>query len=516
MDKLDLLFEPTNQFSALNTDFYELTMSGGFKVLEYLKSVLSSGFDACKLTEYRLSHDLYFRRIPENGGYCICAGLANALEFLKNVHFTESDIEFLSALPEFSNIHVDEKKRFLEYLSGWRFKGDVWAIPEGEVVFQNNTLMRISGNPIDTHLVEGALLNIYNSQTRLATKASRICRAASGDPVVDFSFRRMIAGLGGTAELSRALVIGGMSGTSNTYAAKKYKLGKPIGTHAHSWVLAFRNDENAFEAYSIVYPHMAAYLGDTFDYIKKGMVAAIEEIKKLRARGYNQVILIRDDSGDLSERSKIARDMLDKAGLENVKLLASNDLDEYQIQSLKGIQKAKLEVWGVGTKAVTVPDSLGCVYKETFKIAPDGTVIPTIKLSGNVSKTTIPGPKWDIRLINKHDQYEADVMIHDSQLEESKERLIYTFYDPSYRHLNTMVSGVSTRLLQVKVMEKGEIIYDGPLSETMKIREHTLKNISMLHDGHKRLENPHTYRIGLSKTLFDLRESMISELKSEI
>ncbi len=512
-DNLNLLFEPTDEFSALNTDFYELTMCGGFKVLEYLNYILEDGFNAGKLTEYKFGHDLYFRNIPEAGGYCICAGLASALEFLKNVHFSESDIEFLSELPEFSQIHIEEKKRFLDYLSKWRFSGDVWAIEEGEVVFQNNTLMRVIGNPVDTHLVEGALLNIYNCQTRIATKAARICNAAAGDRVMDFAFRRSIAGLGGTAELSRALVIGGMCGTSNTYAAKKYRLGNPLGTHAHSWIMAFKDDGNAFEAYSAVYPHRAAFLADTYDFLNKGMVAAIEEIKRLREKGYNQVILIRDDSGDLAERSKIAREMLDRAGLEDVKLIASNDLDEYQIQSMKNIQKAKLEVWGVGTRAVTPPDSLGCVYKETFKIAPDGTIMPTIKLSGNVTKTTIPGPKWDIRLINKKNQYEADVMIYDEQLEESKSRLNYTFYDPSYRHLHTMVRGVSSKLMQVKVMEKGNIIYDGPMKDTLKIRENTLKNLSRLHEGHKRLENPHIYRIGLSKTLFNMREKMIEESK---
>jgi len=484
-------------------------MCGGFKVLEYLGYMLSSGFSAGKLIEYKFGHDLYFRRIPDNGGYCICAGLANALEFLKNVHFSESDIDFLEKLPEFSKVHVKEKERFLDYLSGWRFTGDVWAIPEGELVFPNNTLMRVTGNPVDTHIVEGALLNIYNTQTRLASKAARICWAAAGDPVVDFSFRRMMAGTGGTAELSRALIIGGMNGTSNTYAAKKYKLEKPLGTHAHSWVLAFKDDGNAFEAYSAVYPHMASFLADTFDFLKKGMVAAIEEIKKLRKEGYNQLILIRDDSGDLAERSKIARAMLDAAGLKDVKLIASNDLDEYQIQSLKRIQDARLEVWGVGTRAVTPEDSLGCVYKETFKIDPYGKVIPVIKLSGNVSKSTLPGPKWDIRLINEKNQYEADVLIHDSQLQESETRLNYTFYDPFYRDLHTMVKGVASKLLQVKVMEKGEIIYDGPLEETLKIRENTLKNLSMLHEGHKRLENPHTYRVGLSKTLFEMREKMI-------
>jgi len=511
LHKEELLFEPTDQFSALNTDFYELTMAGGFKVLEYLKYTPAGGFDTKKLMEYKFGHDLYFRHIPEKGGYCICAGLGNAMEFLSNVHFSESDIKFLESLPEFSQIHVEEKKKFLEYLANWRFTGDVWAIPEGEVVFQNNTLLRVVGNPIDTHLVEGTLLNIYNAQTRIATKASRICQAADGDPVADFSFRRMMAGTGGTAELSRALVIGGMAGTSNTYAAKKYRLGRPLGTHAHSWVLAFGNDKDAFEAYSLVYPHMAAFLGDTYDYLKKGMVAAIEEIKKLREKGYNQVILIRDDSGDLAERSIEARDMLDRAGLENVKLIASNNLDEYHIQSLKKIQGAKLDVWGVGTMAVTPPDSLGCVYKETFKISPSGKILPTIKISGNVTKTTIPGPKWDLRLINEKNQYDADVLIHDSQLEESETRLRYTFYDLTHRQLHTMVDGLKTKLLQVKVMEKGKVIYDGPIEDTLKIRENTLKNLSMLHPGHKRLENPHTYRIGLSKTLFTLREKMIEE-----
>jgi len=355
---------------ALQTDLYQLTMVGGY-VLEGKKDQWAN-------------FDYFFRSIPDEGGYCVLAGLEDIIDYIRQLQFAQEDLSYLEGLGIFS-------KEVLAYLKNFKFTGDLWAIPEGTVVFPHEPLIRVTAPLPEAQLIESAVLNVMNFQTLIATKAARICWAANGDPVIDFGLRRA-QGPDGALMASRAAYIGGVDGTSNVLAGRLY--GIPVrGTQAHSWVESFPHELDAFRAYAEVYPDSCLLLADTYDTIRSGVPHAIQVGQELREKGH-ELWGIRLDSGDLAYLSKEARRMLDEAGFPDASIVASSDLDEWIIESLKR-QGARVDVWGVGTRLVTSFScpALGGVYKLTAMDDGGEHMTPKIKRSDNPEKITNPGPK---------------------------------------------------------------------------------------------------------------------------
>ncbi len=360
---------------ALQTDLYQLTMVGGY-VLEGKKDQWAN-------------FDYFFRNIPDEGGYCVLAGLEDIIDYIRQLEFTREDLSYLEGLGIFS-------KEVLAYLESFKFTGDLWAIPEGTVVFPHEPLIRVTAPLPEAQLIESTVLYVMNFQTLIATKAARICWAANGDPVIDFGLRRA-HGPDGALMASRAAYIGGVDGTSNVLAGRLY--GIPVrGTQAHSWVESFPHELDAFRAYAKVYPDSCLLLADTYDTLRSGVPHAIQVGKELREKGH-ELWGIRLDSGDLAYLSKEARRMLDEAGFPDAAIVASSDLDEWIIESLKR-QGARVDVWGVGTRLVTSFScpALGGVYKLTAMDDGGEHMTPKIKRSDNPEKITNPGPKKVVRM----------------------------------------------------------------------------------------------------------------------
>ena len=341
----------------------------------------------------RQVYDLFFRRQGDETNYAVCAGLEQVIELINNLRFEEEDINYLRSLNLF-----DEE--FMDYLRGFRFTGEIYAIPEGTVVFPMEPLVRVRAPISEAQLVETALLNLVNHQTLIATKASRVVYAAQGDPVLEFGLRRAQgpdAGIYG----ARAAIIGGCTSTSNVLTAQMFGA-TAAGTHAHSWVMSFPDELSAFRAYANTFPSGCMLLVDTYDTLKSGIPNAITVFKELREKGYEPVG-VRLDSGDLAYLSKQARKMLDDAGFTNARIFASSDLDEYTIADLKQ-QGAKIDVWGVGTRLITGHDhpALGGVYKLSANVE-NGQIVPKLKVSENVWKITNPGIKKVVRIYSRKD-----------------------------------------------------------------------------------------------------------------
>ncbi len=480
----ELYRQPLN----LLTDLYQLTMAYG-----YWKS---------DLADREAVFHLYFREHPFKGGYAICSGLAQAIEFIGQFRFTAGETDYLSTLrgKDGAPLFRDD---FLEYLKGLTLSCDVDAVPEGTVVFAQEPLLRVKGPILQAQLLETTLLNIINFQTLIATKASRIVRAAGGAPVMEFGLRRA-QGVDGAVTASRASYIGGCSATSNVLAAKIFDI--PVsGTHAHSWVMAFASELEAFDAYADAFPGNCVLLVDTFNTIK-GVKHAIEIGQKLRAAG-KELVGIRLDSGDLAYLSQQTRKMLDEAGFPGVKIVASNDIDEQILVSLFG-QDAKIDLFGIGTRLVTAYDqpALGGVYKLTAMKDKAGVWQNKIKLSEQAIKINNPGVQ-QVRRYKRDGMFYAD-MIYDERKPPEGEITIIHPCESTKRKVIREGTYEKEDLL-VPVFRKGKRVYSTPGLHS--IRDRVKDQLKQLHPGVKRFINPHTYVVGLERDLCEEKNRLILE-----
>ncbi|HKB79409.1 MAG TPA: nicotinate phosphoribosyltransferase [Thermoanaerobaculia bacterium] len=468
---------------ALLTDLYQLTMAYAYWM---------SG----KAGDEAIFH-LYFRENPFEGGYTIVAGLEQAIEYLESLHFTEDDLRFLTTVRgnDRNRLFPDE---FLRYLSEFRLTCDIDAVPEGTVVFPQEPMLRATGPILQAQIIETALLNMINFQSLIATKAARIVFAAKGDKVIDFGLRRA-QGVDGGLAASRAAYIGGCTATSNVLAGARF--GIPVtGTHAHSWVMAFNSEIEAFEKYADVMPNNCMLLVDTYNTLE-GVAHAIEVGRTLRERGH-EMMGIRLDSGDLAYLSIEARKMLDAGGFPKAAIAASNELDEHLIASLKE-QGARVDVWGVGTKLITAFDqpALGGVYKLSALRPAGGDWEYRIKISEQAAKTSNPG-KLQVRRFDDAD------MIFD-ELGGEPSRVIVDPLDPTRRR-SVAPEGRHDDLL-VPIFRGGKRVYELPSMED--IRERRSTQLERFHAGVKRLLNPHSYPVGLERRLFDLKTRLILQAR---
>ncbi len=469
--------------AALLTDLYQLTMAYGY-------------WKTGKDHDEAVFH-LYFRENPFEGGYTIAAGLEEAVQYLEALRFRDDDLKFLETVRGNDNgrLFPDE---FLRYLEQLRFSCDIDAVPEGTVVFPQEPMLRVVGPILEAQIVETALLNVLNFQSLIATKAARVVYAAKGDPVIDFGLRRA-QGVDGALAASRAAYIGGCVATSNVLAGATYKI--PVkGTHAHSWVMAFDSEMEAFAKYAEVMPNNCLLLVDTYNTLQ-GVEHAIEIGKQLRKTGH-ELIGIRLDSGDLAYLSIEARKMLDAAGFEKAVIAASNELDEHLISSLKD-QGAKIDVWGVGTRLITAYDqpALGGVYKLSALRRQGATWQHRIKVSEQAIKTSNPG-MLQVR------RFEDADMIFD-QLAGEPSHVIVDPLDLTRRRV--IPDAARYQDLLVPIFRRGRRVYELPSIE--EIRAHRARELSRFHAGVKRFVNPHRYPVGLEKELFDLKTRLILEAR---
>ncbi len=474
---------------TLLTDLYQLTMMNG-----YLKEGRKDEVAV---------FDVFFR---QNGmiTYSVACGLEQAMDYIVNLRFGEEELAYLKGLGIFS-------EEFLDYLKDLKFTGDVYAVPEGTVVFPGEPILTVKAPIMQAQLIETALLNIINFQTLIATKAAKIRYAAKNDLVMEFGLRRAQAPDAGIYG-ARAAVIGGCDSTSNVLAGKMFDI--PVsGTHAHSWVMNFKDEYTAFKAYADVYPDNALLLVDTYDTLKQGVPNAIKVFDELKAAGYKPKG-IRLDSGDLAYLSKKARTMLDEAGYPDAVICASGDLDEYSISSLKH-QGAMINSWGVGTRLITSADmpALGGVYKLSAIIEKDGEIVPKIKVSENAEKITNPGFKNIYRVYDKRTGHaEADFIYlrNESSYNEDKP-LVLTH--PTDRWKSITFDNYELRPLQIDVIKEGKIVYDKPkLSEIKKYAE---RELATFWDEYKRLDKPHVYKVDLSEPLYELKTAMLENIRSK-
>ncbi len=478
---------------TLMTDLYELTMMQGyFRNKDKNETVI---FDA------------FFRSNPCDGGYAISAGLAQIIDYIKNLHFQDQDIAYLKSLGIFDD-------DFLGYLRDFHFSGDIYAIPEGTVMFPREPMIKVIAPIMEAQLIETAVLNIINHQSLIATKASRVCYAAKGDGIMEFGLRRAQGPDAGTLG-ARAAVIGGCVGTSNVLCGQLFDI--PVkGTHAHSWIMSFPDEYTAFKAYADIYPGACTLLVDTYDTLKSGVPNAIRVFKEMREAGIPlKNYGIRLDSGDLAYLSKKARKMLDEAGFPDAVISASNDLDEFLIDSLKA-QGARITSWGVGTHLITSKDcpSFGGVYKLAAIMGPDGSFIPKIKLSENTEKVTNPGNKTIYRVYEKETgKVKADLIcLADEVYDESQSLLLF---DPLEPWKKTKLSGGSYTLREilVPVFKNGECCYEPP--KVMDIRAYCQKELDTLWDETRRLINPHQVYVDLSKKLYDIKIDLLDRMSEK-
>lgn len=476
---------------ALLTDLYQLTMA-----CAYWKSG--------KADQESVFH-LFFRKNPFQGGFTLVAGLEDAVAYLRGFRFEESDLGFLATLRGRDDRPLFEPA-FLDHLRTVRFGCDVDAMPEGTVAFPHQPLLRVQGPILQAQLVETALLNLINFQSLIATKAARVCLAAQGDPVVEFGLRRA-QGIDGAMTASRAAHVGGCAGTSNVLGGKRF--GIPVkGTHAHSWVLSFESELDAFNAYADAMPNNCVFLVDTFDSLE-GVRHAVEVGRRLRRQGH-ELAGIRLDSGDLAHLSIEARKMLDAAGFEQAMIVASNDLDEHLIASLKQ-QGARINVWGVGTKLVTAHDqpALGGVYKLTAIRNPDGEWAHKVKLSEQAAKVTNPGI-LQVRRFQNADEFVGDAL-YDLTHPPQGPVVIVDPLDPTRR--KHFPREARSQELLVPILRRGEPVADLPPLE--KIRERARQQLAALHPGIKRFTHPHQYPAGLDLGLHERKTQLILQARGE-
>lgn len=478
---------------TLLTDLYELTMMQGyFHNMDRNETVI---FDA------------FYRNNPNGGGYAISAGLDQLISYIKELHFAPQDIEYLASLNIFD-------KDFLDYLADFRFSGSVYAIPEGTVIFPREPLVKVIAPIMEAQLVETAILNIINHQSLIATKASRVCWAARGDGIMEFGLRRAQGPDAGTYG-ARAAVIGGCIGTSNVLCGQLFDV--PVkGTHAHSWIMSFPDEYTAFKTYADMYPSACILLVDTYDTLKSGVPNAIRVFQEMRDAGVKLSYYgIRLDSGDLAYLSKKARKMLDEAGFPDAVISASNDLDEYLIDSLK-VQGAAITSWGVGTNLITSKDwpAFGGVYKLAAIMGEDGKFIPKIKLSENSEKVTNPGNKTIYRIYDKETgKIKADLIcLVDEAFSEDEPLLLFDPLEP-WKKTKLKPGTYTMRELLKPVFVDGKCVYESP--KVMDIRDYCQRELSTLWDETRRLVNPQEVYVDLSSKLYDIKIELLDRMSEK-
>ncbi len=470
-------------------DFYEMTMANGY---------FEHGLD--QTIGY---FDLYYRDNPDDAAFTIFSGLESIIDYLKNLHFSEEDIAFLRHKKIFN-------EDFLKYLSELKFTCDVWAVPDGSVVFPNEPLLTIRGPMIQTTLVETMLLLLVNHQSLIATKSSRICRAAQGRPVMEFGSRRA-QGPDAATLGARAAYIGGAIGTADTLSDQRF--GVPaLGTMAHSWVQLFPSEYEAFKTYASTYPTNATLLVDTYDTLSSGVPNAIRVFKEiLQPLGLSGGIRL--DSGDIAYLSKKARIMLDEAGFPDAKIVASNSLDEYRIADILD-QGAKIDSFGVGENLITSKSSpvFGGVYK-LVGVEHEGRFEPRIKISENVEKITTPGFKTFQRLYSKENgKAIADIVtMHGERIDETKP---YEIFHPVYTWKKMTLTNFSVRNMQEKLFDHGQLVYQLPSLQDR--RSYCASELDTLWEEYKRFDNPHVYKVDLSMDVWNMKHDLLSNTQQQI
>ncbi|MEE1330814.1 MAG: nicotinate phosphoribosyltransferase [Acutalibacteraceae bacterium] len=467
-------------------DLYELTMSNGI-------------FDSDMRDEITY-FDMFFRRVPDDGGYAIMAGIEQLIEYMNNLEFSDDDIAYLRGLKLFSD-------DFIDYLKDFKFTCDVWAMPEGTVIFPHEPIVTVKGPAMQAMMLETMLLLTVNHQSLIATKANRIARAADGRPVMEFGARRA-HGYGAAYYGARAAVIGGCSGTSCLLTAKDFDV-PPSGTMAHSWVQLFDDEYSAFKAYAEKYPDSCMLLVDTYNVLKSGIPNAIKVFDDVLKPLGKRPLGIRIDSGDITYITKKARKMLDDAGYADCKICVSNSLDEYLIRDMI-FQGAKVDSYGVGERLITASSEavFGGVYK-LAAVEKNGKIIPKIKISENPAKITLPGVKIPWRLYDRTTgKAIADVITLGDEKISSDEP--YEIFDPEHTWKRKVVTDFVAKKLQVKIFSKGKQVYTSPsVKEISKFRA---EQVDSLWDEVTRFENPHTYYVDLSEKLWSLRDELLNEL----
>jgi nicotinate phosphoribosyltransferase len=469
---------------SLLTDLYQLTMMCGYHSHQKL--------------DQQSCFDLYFRRLPFGGGFCLASGLEPALEWVENLSFEKPQLSYLASL----NLFPSE---FLEWLGDFRFNGDIWAMPEGELVFPGEPLLRIHAPLPEAQLIESALLNMINFHTLVATKAARVRLAAKDGLVLEFGLRRA-QGVNGALAATRAAMVGGCHATSNVQAGYLFDI--PVkGTHAHSWIMSFDSELEAFRAYAKTYPDSCTLLVDTYDTLGSGVPNAIKVGQELEAQGH-RLAGIRLDSGDLAHLSIESRKLLDQAGMSDAKIVASNDLDEHIISQLKE-KGARIDIWGVGTNLVTCKDepALGGVYKLVAASDSEGWLTPRIKVSSNPIKTTIPGIKQVYRAYQQ-DQIVGDVLcLADETPSPGQLRSTHAMTAES-----RMLSYSRLEPLLVPVMKNGKrVVGSESLNESAARAQRALGSLP---EEHKKLSEPVEYWVGLSDGLLELRQGLLQSAKA--
>ncbi|MBT2583364.1 nicotinate phosphoribosyltransferase [Planococcus sp. ISL-109] len=473
---------------ALHTDLYQINMA--------------ETYWADGMHERQAVFELFFRKLPFGNGYATFAGLERVLDYLKNFRFTESDIAYLRE-------ELGYKDDFLDYLKTVRFTGDVYSVVEGELVFQNEPLIRVEAPLIEAQLIETAMLNIINYQTLIATKASRIKQVVGMERVMEFGTRRaqeMDAAIWG----ARAAYIGGLEATSNTRAGKLFGI-PTAGTHAHSMIQAYKDEYEAFHAYAQRHRD-CVFLVDTYDTLKSGVPIAIQVAQelgdKINFRG------IRLDSGDIAFLSKEARKMLDEAGFSEAEVVVSNDLDEYTILNLKA-QGARVDSWGIGTKLITAYDqpALGAVYKLVSIENSGGDMVDTIKISGNAEKVTTPGLKKVYRIIDRENgKSEGDYIVMHDEDPASEERL--KMFHPVHTYVSKFVTNFEAVNIHQQVVKAGQVIYENPPLE--EIQKYANRALDLLWDEYKRSLNPEEYPVDLSEKCWNNKMRNIQEVRESV
>ena len=462
------------------TDFYELTMANGY-------------FETGMADDIAF-FDMFFRQIPDRGGFAIMAGVEQLMEYMENLHFTEEDISFLRKKGIFS-------EKFLDYLRDFKFRCDVWCVPEGTPIFPEEPIVTVKGPVIQAQFVETMVLLLINHQSLIATKANRIVRAAKGRGVMEFGTRRA-HGTAAAAYGSRAAYIGGCIGTACTVADRDFGI-KALGTMAHSWVQMYDSEYEAFKMYAETYPDNCTLLVDTYNVLKSGIPNAIRVFKETKPKR----MAIRIDSGDISYLTKRSRELLDEAGLKDCKIVVSNSLDEYIINDVIA-QGAAIDIFGVGERLITAKSDpvFGGVYK-LAALEIDGKMIPKMKVSENVDKITNPGFKTLYRLFSKKtNRCLADLIVLDE--EEPPDGTPFEIFDPKAPWKRQLLTDYYAKNLRVKVFEGGKRVYQSPSVD--EIRDYCEEQVAALWDEMLRLERPQLYYVDLSQRLYDLKQNLLA------
>lgn len=463
-------------------DFYEFTMANGY----LLKNMNNIAY-----------FDVFFRKTPDNGGFAIFAGLEQIIEFIKDLHFSEEDINYLKS----KNIFSED---FLKYLSNFKFTGDIWAIPEGTVVFPNEPVITVKAPIVEAQLLETLILLTINHQSLIATKTRRIVNQAKGRPVMEFGARRA-HGADAAIYGARAAIIGGAVGTSCTISAQNFDV-TVSGTMAHSWIQSFDSEYEAFKTYAEIYPNDCTFLIDTYNTLESGLPNAIKVFDEILKPQGIRPVAVRLDSGDLAYLSKEVRKRLDEAGYQDCKICATNSLDERLITSLFE-QDAKIDLFGVGENLITAKSDpvFGGVYK-LVAIEKNGSIIPKIKISENVIKVTNPSFKKVFRFYSKTDNKAlADLItLHDEEVLEGE----YTIFDPANTWKKKTLKDYYVKELQVKIFENGNLIYNSP--SLKDIAEYSKKDLETFWPEIKRMDNPHKYFVDLSQNLWNLKNELLN------